>query len=76
MRESFFVDEMVSRAVELHKHPAARRELEELSMNAARDGVSVIAVEKATGRVVGVAFNKLQVPITIDINDHVEKNKY
>lgn len=63
MKESFFIYENVSIAVELDKSPEGRKELEELSLNAARDGVSIIAVEKATGNVIGVSFNKLQVKL-------------
>ncbi|KAI4465495.1 n-acetyltransferase-related [Holotrichia oblita] len=46
MRKSFFLDEKVCIAVELHKHPNAIDELEELCVRAANDGVSVVAVEK------------------------------
>ncbi|KAF2895388.1 hypothetical protein ILUMI_10783 [Ignelater luminosus] len=61
MRNSFFIDEKVCIGVELSKHPGAATELEELCLRAARDGVSLIAIEKDTGKVVGVSFNKLQV---------------
>lgn len=63
MRKSFFIDEKVCIGVELSKHPEAATELEELCLRAARDGVSIIAIEKDTGKVVGVSFNKLQVCI-------------
>lgn len=61
IRRSFFVHESVSRGVALLSEPGAARELEELCLDAARDGVSVVAIDVATGRVVGVAFNKIQV---------------
>lgn len=61
MRKSFFIDEKVSIAVELYKHPKAIKELEELCVRAAYDGVSVVAVEKSSGLVAGALFNKLQV---------------
>ncbi|KAI4465525.1 n-acetyltransferase-related [Holotrichia oblita] len=61
MRKSFFLDEKVCIAVELHKHPNAIDELEELCVRAANDGVSVVAVEKKSGLVAGASFNKLQV---------------
>lgn len=75
MNKSFFIDENVAKAVELYKNPAAIKELEELSMNAANDGVSVIAVEKSTGKVVGVSFNKLQVCLAY-IDFKLILNKY
>lgn len=68
MQKSFFIDEKISIAVELHKHPAARSELEELCIRAAQDGVSFIAVEVSTDNVVGVAFNKIQVNNTNKLN--------
>lgn len=61
MRKSFFLDEKVCIGVELSKYPNAITELEELCVRAANDGVSVVAVEKKSGLVVGASFNKLQV---------------
>lgn len=61
MRKSFFIDENVSIAVQLQKHPNAIKELEELSINAAKDGVSIVAIEKSSGTVAGASFNKIQV---------------
>lgn len=61
MRNSFFIYESVSRAVHLHTNSNARLELEALSIGAARDGLSIIAIEKSTNKVVGVCFNKIQV---------------
>lgn len=61
IRESFFVHESVSRGVDLFSEPGATRELEELCLDAAKDGVSVVAVHVGSREVVGVAFNKIQV---------------
>lgn len=61
MKNSFFKDEKVCIGVELHKSPEAREELLELCMNAARDGTSIVAIEKSTGKVVGATFNKILV---------------
>lgn len=61
LRESFFVYESVCVAVELVSEPGAAKELEQLCLDAAKDGVSVVAVHVATGEVVGVSFNKIQV---------------
>lgn len=61
LRKSFFVDEKICIGVEMSKNPAAGAELEKLSFNAALDGLSIVAVEKSSQKVVGVAFNKIQV---------------
>ncbi|GJQ70621.1 hypothetical protein Trydic_g23012 [Trypoxylus dichotomus] len=61
MRKSFFIEENVSIAVELHKYPNAIKELEELCVRAANDGASIVAIEKKSGLVVGAAFNKMQI---------------
>ncbi|XP_046742178.1 arylalkylamine N-acetyltransferase-like 2 isoform X2 [Diprion similis] len=60
IRDSFFKDEAVSQGVDLLSEPGAAEELEELCRISAKDGVSVVAVEVSTGRVVGVGFNKIQ----------------
>lgn len=61
IRKSFFLYESVCIGVELNSEPGASEELEELCLNAAKDGVSVVAIDITTNEVVGVAFNKLQV---------------
>ncbi|KAJ8940083.1 hypothetical protein NQ314_010917 [Rhamnusium bicolor] len=61
MREGFYPDESACTALGLPQHPEAISELEELTIRTSRDGVSVIAIESATQKVVGAAFNKLQV---------------
>ncbi|CAK9818132.1 hypothetical protein ANTPLA_LOCUS9642 [Anthophora plagiata] len=61
IRKSFFIYESVSRGVDLLSEPGATEELEELCLDAAKDGVSVVAIDVNTGEVVGVAFNKIQV---------------
>ncbi|XP_076236451.1 uncharacterized protein LOC143180544 isoform X2 [Calliopsis andreniformis] len=61
IRESFFVHESVCKGVALISEDGASKELEELCLDAAKDGVSVVAVEVASGDIVGVAFNKVQV---------------
>lgn len=60
LRESFFLYESVSVAVDLVSEAGAPEELEQLCLDAAKDGVSVVAVHVATREVVGVAFNKIQ----------------
>ncbi|KOC61687.1 hypothetical protein WH47_05835, partial [Habropoda laboriosa] len=61
IRESFFVSESVCRGVDLLSEPGAAEELEKLCLDAAKDGVSVVAIDVNSGEVVGVAFNKIQV---------------
>ncbi|XP_017782939.1 PREDICTED: uncharacterized protein LOC108567150 [Nicrophorus vespilloides] len=73
MRKSFFLHESVAVAVELHKYPEAIKELEELTLRAARDGVSLVTVERKTGKVVAAAFNKLQVPAMPGEDNYFEK---
>lgn len=61
IRRCFFMYEPVSVAVGLLSEPGASEELIELCLNAAKDGVSVIAYDIINIRVVGVLFNKIQV---------------
>ncbi|XP_076684579.1 uncharacterized protein LOC143377315 isoform X2 [Andrena cerasifolii] len=61
MRKSFFVDESVCKGVALTSEAGASSELEELCLDAAKDGVSVVAIDVESGEVVGAAFNKIQV---------------
>ena len=61
MRESFFPHESISKALRLNERPRASIQTERIARISANDGVSIVAVEVATGRVVGVAFNKIQV---------------
>lgn len=63
IRKGFFPYESVSVAVDLVNKQEAMSELEGLSIRTAKDGVSIVAVEKATKEVVGAAFNKLQVNV-------------
>ncbi|XP_034944972.1 uncharacterized protein [Chelonus insularis] len=59
IRESFFTCENVCLGVDLLSEPGAAEELEQLCLEAASDGVSVVAIDVNTQEVVGVAFNKL-----------------
>ncbi|KAK2585364.1 hypothetical protein KPH14_010041 [Odynerus spinipes] len=61
MRKSFFIREGVCRGVDLMSEPGAADELIELCLEAAKDGVSVVAINVETGEVVGAIFNKIQV---------------
>lgn len=61
LRAAFFPDENVCIGCEMTSNPAACRELENLCLDTARDGVSILAKEKATKKIVGVCYNKIQV---------------
>lgn len=64
IRKSFFLYESVCIGVNLTSEPGASEELEELCLNAAKDGVSVVAIDVHSNEVVGVCFNKIQVSET------------
>lgn len=66
LREGFFPLENICKGVALLAEPGASAELVELSLEAVQDGVSVVAVEVATGDVVGVVFNKIQVGSSVN----------
>lgn len=61
IRKSFFIYENVCKGVDLLSEPGASKELEKLCLETAKDGVSVVAVDVNSGKVIGVAFNKIQV---------------
>lgn len=61
MRKSFFLHEMVCIGAEVNRSPQAQRDLEQLCLDAANGGVSLIARHQPTGTIVGVSFNVLQV---------------
>lgn len=61
MKNGFFKDEQVALAVELNKEPGADDELLALCLRAARDGVSIVAIDKSSGKVAGASFNKILV---------------
>ncbi|CAH1638787.1 unnamed protein product [Spodoptera littoralis] len=60
IREDFFQDEDVSVGAGINEDPEAAEELLELCADAMLDGLSLVAVEIASGKVVSVVFNKLQ----------------
>lgn len=68
MRKSFFIYETVSIAVELPLNPQAIAELDELVLRTIKDGVSIVAVDSGTKKVVGIALNKINVPTPEDDN--------
>lgn len=63
LEQSFFPFECVCVAAEIDKPYAklARKELTLLCHDVAKDGISLVAVEQKTNKVVAFAFNKIQV---------------
>ncbi|KAG5890464.1 hypothetical protein JTB14_012754 [Gonioctena quinquepunctata] len=72
LKKSLYVYERVCGAVNLQENDAAISELDQLTMDVIKDGVSIIAVEKSTDTVCGVAFNKLQVQNDVDAGTYFE----
>ncbi|KAF7285016.1 hypothetical protein GWI33_012331 [Rhynchophorus ferrugineus] len=60
LREAFFKHENVCIATGLSQNPQAIAECDNLIINVSKHGVSVIAIEKQTNKIVGVALNKIQ----------------
>lgn len=60
---SFCLDEPISICTEIASSQKAQEELIELSKITLQDGASVAAIDKVTGKIVSVAFNKIQVGI-------------
>lgn len=65
--DDFYVNENVCKGCEINlpKNKQARDELTKLCLDVAKEGVSVLAREVATNRIVGIMFNKIQVNIHI-----------
>ncbi|XP_025830535.1 uncharacterized protein LOC112903892 [Agrilus planipennis] len=60
LRVGFFPQENVCRATQVAQNLNAMKELENLCVDVAKEGCSIIAIDRITQKVVGVAFNKLQ----------------
>lgn len=61
IQDGFLPDEYVCNANEVNKNPEAIKEYMGYCAEVVFDGISVVAVEIATGEVVAVCLNKLQV---------------
>nr|CAI5863512.1 unnamed protein product [Callosobruchus analis] len=61
LEAGFYPHESVCRALGIASAAEAVDDLNRLCVGVAKDGVSMIAVDKTTNKVAGVAFNKLQV---------------
>ncbi|XP_066260495.1 uncharacterized protein [Euwallacea similis] len=60
MQDSFYVNENVCIALGLPDQPESFGEMDLLLKWAAKDGISIAAIDKETGKVVGASFNKLE----------------
>ncbi|XP_030747989.1 uncharacterized protein LOC115876380 isoform X3 [Sitophilus oryzae] len=60
MQKSFYINENVCMACGVPQQPECFPELDGLLRRTATDGVSIVAVDKASGVVAGAAFNKLE----------------
>ncbi|XP_030747992.1 uncharacterized protein LOC115876381 isoform X2 [Sitophilus oryzae] len=58
--DSFYAQETVCKAFDVYNQTECFSELEVLLRRTAADGVSIVAVDVASGAVIGVALNKLQ----------------
>lgn len=61
LRESFFDLELLHHMLRAIDNPASIQELERLVRKTLEDGVSVVAKDKASGKIVSVAACKIQV---------------
>uniref|UniRef100_A0A182K214 N-acetyltransferase domain-containing protein n=1 Tax=Anopheles christyi TaxID=43041 RepID=A0A182K214_9DIPT len=62
LRKSFFQQEIVCIGSEVNLTPQAQKDLEQLCLDVADGGVSLIARDTTTDTIVGVSFNVLQTP--------------
>ncbi|XP_066155729.1 uncharacterized protein [Euwallacea fornicatus] len=60
LRNGFFPYENVCKAIGLANTPDAIKECDDMLIDTARHGVSLVAVDSQTGKIVGVALNKIQ----------------
>jgi len=61
MRNSFYVNETVSKVTGIANSDKAMKQFDSLLTLIAEDGISVVAIEVESDTVVGVALNKIQV---------------
>uniref|UniRef100_A0A182QEG6 N-acetyltransferase domain-containing protein n=1 Tax=Anopheles farauti TaxID=69004 RepID=A0A182QEG6_9DIPT len=73
LRKSFFLFEMVCIGSEVNLTPQAQRDLEQLCLDVANAGVSLVARHIPTDTVVGVSFNVLQTPSGPEDSNYFEQ---
>ncbi|XP_055644863.1 uncharacterized protein LOC129780529 [Toxorhynchites rutilus septentrionalis] len=72
LRKSFFVHEAVCIGSEVNIDPQAQKDLEQLCLDVARSGTSLIARHVPSNEIVGVSFNVLQTPSAPDDANYFE----
>ncbi|KAL1497081.1 hypothetical protein ABEB36_008100 [Hypothenemus hampei] len=60
MHRSFYINENVCTALGLPEHPESFPDMDHLVRLVAKDGISIAAIHKETGKIAGVSFNNLQ----------------
>uniref|UniRef100_A0A182RPX6 N-acetyltransferase domain-containing protein n=1 Tax=Anopheles funestus TaxID=62324 RepID=A0A182RPX6_ANOFN len=73
LRKSFFLNEMVCIGAEVNLTPQAQKDLEQLCLDVANGGVSMIARHTPTDTIVGVSFNVLQTPSGPEDSNYFEQ---
>uniref|UniRef100_A0A182SBC2 N-acetyltransferase domain-containing protein n=1 Tax=Anopheles maculatus TaxID=74869 RepID=A0A182SBC2_9DIPT len=73
LRKSFFLHEMVCIGAEVDLTPQAQKDLEQLCLDVADAGVSMIARHVPSDTIVGVSFNVLQTPSGPDDANYFEQ---
>lgn len=63
----FYPYEQNSACLQVAKNPKAVAELNELSRECIKDGVSTVAIDKSTNQIIGVSINKIQVRLLINL---------
>jgi len=63
LRKNYILDETLSIIFGMPNNPECISEMNVWFLNTAQDGVSIVAREKATGKIAGASLNKLQDPI-------------
>ncbi|KAG8310053.1 hypothetical protein J6590_071590 [Homalodisca vitripennis] len=61
LRNGFFEDEAFCNYSGIPEDDEGQRELSNLAVICAEDGICTMAIEKQTGKIVGVSYNKIQV---------------
>nr|XP_040228774.2 uncharacterized protein LOC120953135 [Anopheles coluzzii] len=73
LRKSFFQQEIVCIGSEVNLTPQAQKDLEQLCLDVADGGVSLIARDTDTDTIVGVSFNVLQTPSSPEDGNYFEQ---
>uniref|UniRef100_A0A182VYW2 N-acetyltransferase domain-containing protein n=1 Tax=Anopheles minimus TaxID=112268 RepID=A0A182VYW2_9DIPT len=73
LRKSFFLNEMVCIGAEVDLTPQAQKDLEQLCLDVANGGVSMIARHIPSDTIIGVSFNVLQTPSGPEDSNYFEQ---